>query len=44
MTLREKALLKILAMIARIIGNNVDGFYSYSLEDIINDIKDGKDE
>ena len=40
MTAREKAILKILLMIARIIGNGVDGFYSHQLESIINELQE----
>lgn len=43
MKLQEKILIKILALIARIVGYNVDGFYSHELNDIINQL-DQKDE
>jgi len=33
--MREKYLLKILAMMARIIGKNVEGFYPHSLDSMI---------
>lgn len=38
MTIKEKALLKMLAMMARIIGDDVKGFYSYKLDEIINEM------
>jgi hypothetical protein len=37
-TLREKLLIKILCLIANIIGRNVEGFFSHNLSDITKDI------
>lgn len=42
MTFREKALLKVLAIIAGILGQGVEGFYKHQLEQVINEIKDNK--
>lgn len=42
MTFREKALLKVLTIIAGILGQDVEGFYKHQLEQVINEIKDNK--
>ena len=40
MTFREKALLKVLVIIAGVLGQGIEGFYKHQLEQVINEIKD----
>lgn len=42
MTFKEKALLKVLTIIAGILGQGVEGFYKHQLEQIIEEAKDNK--
>ena len=42
MTFREKALLKVLTIIAGVLGQGIEGFYKHQLEQVINEIKDNK--
>jgi hypothetical protein len=42
MTFREKALLKVLTIIAGVLGQGVEGFYKHQLEQIIEEAKDNK--
>ena len=38
MTLREKAIIKLVAFLIEFIGQKVDGFYAFKLEDTIRDL------